>query len=408
MRARGRESVLGRNLDAAVPSRPRCDRRTHRDPARHRDDPGPRRPIRLAGARATHGQDADQHRLRRRREHRRPGGVGRGAPRPEAGRQRHRRGGRGRGDAGRHRALQLGDRWRWLLRALRREDRPDRDHRRPRDRACVDAARRLHRPVDGRALQLHARAGHQRRLGRRPGQPRHLARCPRPLGHDVARPHLPPRHPRGTTGLRGRPDVPPADAGEQAALRRLPLDPPALPARRRRTRGRLGLPQPGPGAHLPPDRPPRHLLPVRRSPRSPDQPGRASPAEDRVDHAARADRIHGALRPARLLHHQPPAHPRRLSRLRRLRHAALVVRWLDRRRGAEHPGALPPEGHVRRRRPAPLPRRERAGLRRPRRLRRRPGVRRRAAARAALRPVRRGAGLPDQRDHRARRAGRRR
>ncbi len=44
---------------------------------------------------------------------------------------------------------------------------------------------------------------------------------------------------------------------------------------------------------------------------------------------ARADRVHGALRPAPLLDDQPPPHPRRLPRLRRLRHGALVVRRLD-------------------------------------------------------------------------------
>ena len=47
----------------------------------------------------------------------------------------------------------------------------------------------------------------------------------------------------------------------------------------------------------------------------------------------------------------------------------------------------------RRRGPAPLPRGECAGVRRPRQVRRRPGVRRRAPAHAALRPVRRLAGL---------------
>ena len=47
-------------------------------------------------------------------------------------------------------------------------------HRRPRDRAGGDAARRVHRQVHRQALQLHPRAGHQRRLGRRPRHPGHL------------------------------------------------------------------------------------------------------------------------------------------------------------------------------------------------------------------------------------------
>ena len=79
---------------------------------------------------------------------------------------------------------------------------------------------------------------------------------------------------------------------------------------------------------------------------------------------------------------------------------------IDRRRGAQHHGALRPRGHDRHRRPAPLPRGLGAGLRRPRRLRRRPALRRRAAGRSPRRHLRRRAGLQDQRDHGARQAGR--
>ena len=85
------------------------------------------------------------------------------------GRQRGRRGRRHGRRAGRDRALQLGHRRRWLLRALRRPHRQGRHHRRPRDRPAHDAARRVHRPEDRQALQLHPRAGHQRRLGRYAG-----------------------------------------------------------------------------------------------------------------------------------------------------------------------------------------------------------------------------------------------
>ena len=117
--------------------------------------------------RPLHREGADQRRLRRRGHLRRPRGLRGGAPRAQARRQRRRRGGRDGGRARRHRALQLRHRRRRLLRLLRRDDRPGAHHRRPRDRAGVDAARRVHRPEHRRALQLHARAGHQRRLRRR-------------------------------------------------------------------------------------------------------------------------------------------------------------------------------------------------------------------------------------------------
>ena len=50
--------------------------------------------------------------------------------------------------------------------------------RRPRDGAGDDAARRVHRPQDRQALQLHPRAGHQRRLGRYAGNAGHLGHAP--------------------------------------------------------------------------------------------------------------------------------------------------------------------------------------------------------------------------------------
>ena len=88
--------------------------------------------------------------------------------------------------------------------------------------------------------------------------------------------------------------------------------------------------------------------------------------------------------------------------LRRLRHGAVLLRRLDRRRGAEHPGALPTcagmsdadalHHYLEASALAFADRGE---------VRRRPGVRRRAAARPALRPVRRRAGLPDRPDRRA-------
>ena len=241
-RALGATAVLTATLLATAPPRP----------GRVVDVPRPGE---------THRQDADQHRLRRRGQHRRPRGVGRRAAGPEAGRQRHRRGRRRRRDPRRDRALQLGHRWWRLLRPLRREDRPDRHHRRSRDRAGVDAARRVHRPVDRSALQLHPRAGHQRRLGRRARHPGHLADGPRPLGHDVARSDLPAGDPGRPARLRGRPDVPPADAGEQGPLRRLHLDPAPVPAGRGRAAVGSIFRNPDLARHLPAHRASRHRAP---------------------------------------------------------------------------------------------------------------------------------------------------
>ena len=105
-------------------------------------------------------------------------------PGAQARRQRRRRRGRHRGRARRDRAVQRRHRrWR-LLRPLRRR-RPARcstiDGRET--APARDAARRVHRPGDRQALQLHARAGHQRRLGRRARHAGDLAARARPLGH---------------------------------------------------------------------------------------------------------------------------------------------------------------------------------------------------------------------------------
>ena len=93
-------------------------------------------------------QDPHQQGVRRRGHLGRPGGVPdrhRGAPQ---GRQRGRRGGRDGCCARCHRALQLGHRWRRLLRALRRPHRQGGHDRRPRDGAEEHAERRVHRPRD--------------------------------------------------------------------------------------------------------------------------------------------------------------------------------------------------------------------------------------------------------------------
>ena len=92
------------------------------------------------------------------------------------------------------------------------------DHRRPRDRAAVDARDALHRPGDGAAVPVHP-AGHERRERRRPGHPGDLAAGAGPLGHaepaqgaEAGGADRPPR-------LRGGRDVPRADAAEQGPLR---------------------------------------------------------------------------------------------------------------------------------------------------------------------------------------------
>ena len=126
----------------------------------------------------------------------------------------------------------------------------------------------------------------------------------------------------------------------------------------------------------------------------------------RQDVAARAD--HGAG-PARLPRDRPQADPRRLPRARRLLDGPAVLGRLDRRRGAQHPGADPGlRGDAGGREAALLPRGLALRVRRPQRLRRRPGVLRRPAARAAVRQLRGGARGADRADRPQRGGPRRR
>ena len=262
-----------------------------------------------------------------------------------ARRQRRRRRGRDGRDARRHRALLHRHRRRRLLRLLRREDRPGAHHRRPRDRAGVDAARRVHRPGDRRALQLHPRAGHQRRLRRRA---RHAGR---------------PGSARSTAGARRR-------LGQRAAARRSTSRGAASwstrrsASRPRRTRPAFDA------VHVDPQALPPAAATRPRSARSSATPTSPAPTGcSRAGASAPSTAGRSAARSCTTVQHPPKtaatdaagparapcsgATSRRTARstgsrrtcgyrgLRRLRHGAVVVRRLDRRRGAEHPRAAP-------------------------------------------------------------------
>ncbi len=66
-----------------------------------------------------------------------------------------------------------------------------------------------------------------------------------------------------------------------------------------------------------------------------------APAQEPGHEAAGPQGLHARLRPRRLPHHRPAAHARRLPRLRRVRHGAVVLGRLHRRRDPEHHGAVP-------------------------------------------------------------------
>ena len=85
--------------------------------------------------------------------------------------------------------------------------------------------------------------------------------------------------------LQGRRDLPPADARQRRALPRLQGHQEALPPRRRRTRGRLGLPQPRPCGDVRHHRAPRHQGVLPRTARSADV-RRRPPAADHEEHRA--------------------------------------------------------------------------------------------------------------------------
>ena len=133
-----------------------------------------------------------------------------------------------------------------------------------------------------------------------------------------------------------------------------------------------------------------------------------APPKTADHHAARSGGPHDDGGSRRIPRPGPGAHARGLPRPGRLRHGAVQQRRHHRGRGAEHPGAVQPFRDVHARRPAPLPRGQRACLRGPRQVRGRPGVRRRSHRRAHGPAVRQGARLPDRPAARGREAGGRR
>ncbi len=104
--------------------------------------------------------------------------------------------------------------------------------RRPRDRPGGHHPRRVHRPGDRQALQVHARA---RLVGRRGRRARHAGDVG--LGAQAVRHPLPGSYARpvdraGPQGIRRRRHVPQPDARQQGALRRVPRHRQAVPPRR--------------------------------------------------------------------------------------------------------------------------------------------------------------------------------
>ncbi len=271
-------------------------------------------------------------------------------------------------------------------------------HRRPRDRAGLDAPRRVHRQVHRQALQLHPRAGDQRRVRRRPRHPGDLGQGAARVGHLPAGGRARPGRAAGPPRLRRGQDVPPADPGQPAAVRGLHLHPAAVPARRHRPEDRVGLPQHRAGQHLPRAGPQGRLVVLPRPDRERDRAQRADAAEELDHRPARAGRPPHPPRPGPLPRAVPHPDVREVPRVRRVGDGRLVLGRHHRRRGAEHHGAVPAAPAEHRPAAARLPRGQRPGVRRPGEVPRRPGLREDPARHPALRPVRRLAGLLDQPD----------
>ncbi len=262
-------------------------------------------------------------------------------------------------------------------------------------------------PKTGKPYNFTPGAGHQRRLGRYAGIAGHLGHRAEALGDHAASARRCGRRPDSPTGASRstrRSTCRPSE--NQRRFANFPATSKLFLPGGTAARGRVDPAQPRPRGDVPADREEGRPGVLRRSARQGDRAHRAAPAEARQPRPADPARLPARRRPRALPRQAAGADPRRLPRARRLRDGAVLLRRHHRRRGAEHPRALPPARHVRRRRAAPLPRGERAGLRRPREVRRRPGVRRGPAEDPALRQVRRRAGLPDQPDEGAHQAGR--
>ena len=200
------------------------------------------------------------------------------------------------------------------------------------------------------------------------------------------------------------------DQGQPRGVLAVQLDQRAVPAGRGAARGRLDLPQPGSrpdlprcsagrawarstGASWPPTSYAR--CSTRRSSRRRPYRGRSRSAPATLEASDLAGYDVRTPRPT----HMP------LPRLRRVRDADPVQRRIDGGRRAQHRGELGSRRPVADPGAAPLPRSERARLRRPQPLRRRQHPAR-AARRTAQPEVRPRAGLPDRPDPGAGQAGR--
>ena len=296
-------------------------------------------------ARGTHVKTRHQQGVRRCGHLGRPGGLEDRSRGAQARRQRRRRGRRDRGRARRHRALQLGHRRRRLLRPLRRPHRQGRDHRRPRDRAAArcrttrSSTRRPASPTTSPRSWSPAASRSVRRDRSRPG-----STALTHWGTTQPRPGAAARR-RGspTRGFNVDHDLQPADQREPARFADFPAT------------SKLFLPggqPPAVGSILRnPDLAATYRLIAKRGIRAfyHGAARRKQIARTAQHPPKRANPRPARSRPAtctpatcaRYRVKQPGADPRRLPRPRRLRDGAVLVRRHDRRRGAEHPRALP-------------------------------------------------------------------
>src|SRR5699024_1775348 len=121
-----------------------------------------------------------------------------------------------------------------------------------------------------------------------------------------------------------RPDIPRPNGGQRGTLRGVHVDVETVLARWRATRGRLPCPQSRPRAYVPADREAwaEGVLPWGGGPRH--RPGRAEPADVRVDRPARAARTHDGEGPQQLLGQLAGPDTCEVPRARRLRYGAVV------------------------------------------------------------------------------------